>query len=91
MVRAEMFYTHERTRLDTFDYCMFYLAVSIGALSDEDGTSKPCGDGDELYSTCYRQAWSIMLDSFAAPCEASIQILLLHVSLPRQDTPEFKN
>ncbi|KAE9574734.1 hypothetical protein CGMCC3_g9270 [Colletotrichum fructicola] len=79
MVRAEMFYTHERIQLDIFDYCMFYLAISIGALSDRDATSKPCRDADELSSTCYQQAWSIMLDSFAAPCEASVQILLLHV------------
>ncbi|KAF0322615.1 fungal specific transcription factor domain-containing protein [Colletotrichum asianum] len=79
MVRAEMFYTHERIQLDIFDYCMFYLAISIGSLNDRDATSKPCRDADELSSTCYQQAWSIMLDSFAAPCEASVQILLLHV------------
>ncbi|EQB53651.1 fungal specific transcription factor domain-containing protein [Colletotrichum gloeosporioides Cg-14] len=79
MARVEMFYTQERIQLDIFDYCKFYLAISIGALSDRGATSKPCSDADELYSTCYRQAWSIMLDSLAAPCEASVQILLLHV------------
>lgn len=76
--RTEMFYTIDRPQLTVIDYCLFYLAVSIGALSERRNSRQP-DIMDRLATTSYQQAWDLVQGSFASPREASVQILLLHV------------
>lgn len=78
--RFLMFYTPDRSQLGFFDYCIFYLVVSIGALSDKHTSENAVGT-DQLVASTYQLAWSMMHDSISSPCETSIQILLLHVSV----------
>lgn len=76
--RTEMFYTIDRPHLTVIDYCLFYLAVSIGGLSERCNSGQP-DTMDRLAATSYKQAWDLVQGSFASPREASVQILLLHV------------
>lgn len=76
--RTEMFYIIDRPQLTVIDYCLFYLAVSIGALSEKRNSGQP-DMMDRLAGTSYKQAWDLVQGSFASPREASVQILLLHV------------
>lgn len=78
MPRAEMLYTMNRPQLSVIDYCLFYLSVSIGALTEKRGSRQPEAV-DRLTVTSYQQAWDLVQGSFASPREASVQILLLHV------------
>lgn len=78
MPRAEMFYTIDRPQLGVIDYCLFYLSVSIGALTEKRNSSQPEAM-DRLASASYHEAWDLVQGSFASPREASVQILLLHV------------
>lgn len=79
MPRSEMFYTIDRSQLTVTDYCLFYLAVSIGALTEKRDSKQP-DLIDLLVTASYQQAWDLVQSSFASPREASVQILLLHVS-----------
>lgn len=79
MPRSEMFYTIDRSQLTVIDYCLFYLAVSIGALTEKRDSKQP-DLIDLLVTASYQQAWDLVQSSFASPREASVQILLLHVS-----------
>ncbi|KAH6999161.1 fungal-specific transcription factor domain-containing protein, partial [Ilyonectria sp. MPI-CAGE-AT-0026] len=76
--RFLMFYTPDRSQLGFVDYCIFYLVVSIGALSDKHTSGNAVGT-DQLAASTYQLAWSMMHDCISSPCETSIQILLLHV------------
>lgn len=80
--RTEIFYTIDRPQLTLIDYCLFYLAVSIGALTEKRNSRQP-DIMDLLVATSYQQAWDLAQSSFASPREASVQILLLHVSFWR--------
>lgn len=80
MPRAEIFYSIDRPQLTVIDYCLFYLAVSIGALTEKPISRQP-DLLDLLAATSYQQAWDLVQGSFASPREASVQIILLHVSL----------
>lgn len=77
--RSEMFYTIDRSQLTVIDYCLFYLAVSIGGLTEKRDSKQP-DLIDLLVTASYQQAWDLVQSSFASPREASVQILLLHVS-----------
>lgn len=76
--RTEMFYTIDRPQLTVIDYCLFYLAVSIGTLTEKRNSRQP-DVMDRLAASSYQQAWDLVQGSFASPREASVQILLLHV------------
>jgi len=78
MPRAEMLYTIDRPHLNVVDYCLFYVSVALGALTERRGSKRPEAV-DKLATTSYQQAWDLVQDSFASPREASVQILLLHV------------
>ncbi|CAH0015634.1 unnamed protein product [Clonostachys rhizophaga] len=76
--KAHMLYTSDRSHVSVVDYSMFYLVVSLGAM----GISQTSGRSDaseQLSVDAYERAWSIMSDSIATPCEASLQVLLLHI------------
>lgn len=79
MPRVEIFYSTDRPQLTVIDYCLFYLAVSIGALTEKHISRQP-DLLDLLAATSYQQAWDLVQGSFASPREASVQIILLHVS-----------
>lgn len=83
MPRSEMFYTIDRSQLTVIDYCLFYLAVSIGALTEKRDSKQP-DLIDLLVTASYQQAWDLVQSSFASPREESVQILLLHVSCYRR-------
>ncbi|RSL39474.1 hypothetical protein CEP54_016317 [Fusarium duplospermum] len=76
--KAHMLYTSDRSHVSVVDYSMFCLVVSLGAM----GISQTSGRSDaneQLSADAYERAWSIMNDSIATPCEASLQVLLLHI------------
>ncbi|GES58479.1 DUF3500-domain-containing protein [Aspergillus terreus] len=76
--RSQMFYTAERPQLHTMDYALFFLVLSIGALSETHSGGRS-EDMEQLSTGAYHQAWTLMQDSIASPTETSLQILLLYV------------
>lgn len=90
MPRSEMFYTIDRSQLTVIDYCLFYLAVSIGALTEKRDSKQP-DLIDLLVTASYQQAWDLVQSSFASPREASVQILLLHVSCSIDGTQKLQS
>ncbi|RSL39572.1 hypothetical protein CEP53_013960 [Fusarium sp. AF-6] len=76
--RCEKLYTSERPQLVALDYSLFFVVVSIGAISTSHTSPEP-DDTDHVSIDAYEQAWSMLHDSIAAPSEASLQILLLHI------------
>lgn len=63
---TEMFYIIDRSQLTIIDYCLFYLAVSIGALTKKRNSRRP-DIMDLLAATSYQRAWDLVQSSFASP------------------------
>lgn len=77
--KVEMFYLPDRSQLKALDYSLFFLAVSVGALSQNHG-SHHLPSSERLSIDVYEQAWSMIQDAIASPSETSLQVLLLHAS-----------
>ncbi|KAH6950288.1 fungal-specific transcription factor domain-containing protein [Ilyonectria sp. MPI-CAGE-AT-0026] len=76
--RCQLFFTSERPQLNVYDYSLFYLTVSIGALTEKPASEQPEAL-ERLATVTYQLAWSLMNDCISSTCEASLQVILLHV------------
>jgi hypothetical protein len=75
---VDTIYGNDRSRLGVVDYCMFYLVVSIGALGSRKA-SEQTDTFSRLTIDAHHKAWSMIHDTMASPCEATVQVLLLLV------------
>lgn len=75
LVRSQVSFSPDRQCLGAVDNALFFLIMSIRALSAKNST-REAAQMNRLSAKAYRQAWTMMQQSISSPTETSLQVLL---------------